>query len=147
MYICEEKTVIIVYTIVVTLTLVQISEVWYWNLHVIHIYMTWHSFIHQCWLFPQWLKYRYKYASKYAVTQVQIHIMTSIDTHLICISNTNIQQTNTKDIAGQSARLGVSRTIYVNEDSPNLGFPYFNFLGGPVKKNHPVYMWLIHVVI
>ena len=26
------------------------------------------------------------------------------------------------------ARLGVSRTIYVNVDSPNLGFPYFNFL-------------------
>ena len=24
--------------------------------------------------------------------------------------------------------LGVSRTIYVNVDSPNLGFPYFNFL-------------------
>ena len=29
-----------------------------------------------------------------------------------------------------SARLGVSRTIYVNVDSPNLGFTYFNFLGG-----------------
>ena len=28
------------------------------------------------------------------------------------------------------ARLGVSRTIYVNLDSPLLGFPYFNFLGG-----------------
>ena len=28
------------------------------------------------------------------------------------------------------ARLGVSRPIYVNEDSPDLGFPYFNFLGG-----------------
>ena len=27
------------------------------------------------------------------------------------------------------ARLGVSRTIYVNVDLPNLGFPYFNFLG------------------
>ena len=25
--------------------------------------------------------------------------------------------------------LGVSRKIYVNVDSPNLGFPYFNFLG------------------
>ena len=24
----------------------------------------------------------------------------------------------------------VSRPIYVNVDSPNLGFPYFNFLGG-----------------
>ena len=30
------------------------------------------------------------------------------------------------------ACLGVSRTIYVNVDSPNLGFPYFNFLR--VKK-------------
>ena len=28
------------------------------------------------------------------------------------------------------ARLGVSTPIYVNVDSPNLGFPYFNFLGG-----------------
>ena len=28
------------------------------------------------------------------------------------------------------AWLGVSRPIYVNVDSPNLGFPYFNFLGG-----------------
>ena len=28
------------------------------------------------------------------------------------------------------ARLGVSRPIYVNVDSPNLGFPDFNFLGG-----------------
>ena len=25
------------------------------------------------------------------------------------------------------ARLGVSRPIYVNVDSPNRGFPYFNF--------------------
>ena len=30
------------------------------------------------------------------------------------------------------ARLGVSRRIYISVDSPNLGFPYFNFL---VKKN------------
>ena len=29
--------------------------------------------------------------------------------------------------------LGVSRPIYVNVDSPNLGFPYFNLLG--------VYQW------
>ena len=28
------------------------------------------------------------------------------------------------------ARLGVSRPIYVNVESPNLGFPCFNFLGG-----------------
>ena len=33
------------------------------------------------------------------------------------------------------ARLGVSRPIYVNVDSPNLGFPYFNFLGGYQLKN------------
>ena len=32
--------------------------------------------------------------------------------------------------------IGVSRTIYVNVDTPNLGFTYFNFLGGvgAVKK-------------
>ena len=36
------------------------------------------------------------------------------------------------------ARLGVSRAIYVSVDSPNLGFPYFNFLGGCSEKNHPV---------
>ena len=35
------------------------------------------------------------------------------------------------------ARLGVSRTIYVNVDSPNLGFPYFNFLGGGQLKKSP----------
>ena len=34
--------------------------------------------------------------------------------------------------------LGVSRPIYVNVDSPNLGFPYFNFLGGVPVKKHPV---------
>ena len=33
----------------------------------------------------------------------------------------------------------VSRTIYVNVDTPNLGFPYFNFLGGyQLKQKHPV---------
>ena len=31
--------------------------------------------------------------------------------------------------------LGVSRPIYVNVDSPNLGFPYFNFLGKAQCKN------------
>ena len=31
------------------------------------------------------------------------------------------------------ARLGVSRPIYVNVDTPNLGFTYF--LGGAVKKS------------
>ena len=33
--------------------------------------------------------------------------------------------------------IGVSRPIYVNVDTPNLGFPYFNFLGYHLKK-HPV---------
>ena len=41
------------------------------------------------------------------------------------------------------ARLGVSRPIYVNVDSPNLGFPYFNFLGGTSEKNPPLYNPLI----
>ena len=42
--------------------------------------------------------------------------------------------------------LGVSRPIYVNVDSPirlNLGFPYFDFLGGyQWSKKHPVCMWV-----
>ena len=36
--------------------------------------------------------------------------------------------------------MGVSRPIYVAVDSPNLGFPYFNFLGGYQLKKHPVYI-------
>ena len=32
---------------------------------------------------------------------------------------------------------GVSRPIYVNVDTPNLGFPYFNFLGGYQLKKTP----------
>ena len=39
------------------------------------------------------------------------------------------------------ARLGVSRPIYVNVDSPNLGFPYFNFLGGYQLKKTPCMTW------
>ena len=35
--------------------------------------------------------------------------------------------------------LGVAGPIYVNVDSPNLGFPYFNFLGWyQWEKKHPV---------
>ena len=33
-------------------------------------------------------------------------------------------------------RFGVSRTIYVNVDSPNLGFAYFNFLGEALYVHH-----------
>ena len=37
------------------------------------------------------------------------------------------------------ARLGVSRPIYVNVNSPYLGLTYFYFLGGTgEEKNHPV---------
>ena len=35
------------------------------------------------------------------------------------------------------ARLGVSRTIYVIVDSSNIGFPYFNFLGGYQSHKTP----------
>ena len=35
------------------------------------------------------------------------------------------------------ASFGVSRRIYVNLDSPNLGFPYFNFLGEAQCKKTP----------
>ena len=34
------------------------------------------------------------------------------------------------------ARLGLSRTIYVNADSPNLGFQYLELLGGRQLKKH-----------
>ena len=34
-------------------------------------------------------------------------------------------------------RLGVSRTIYVDVDSPNLGSRHFNFLGGHQLKKTP----------
>ena len=40
------------------------------------------------------------------------------------------------------AMLGVSRTIYVNVDSPNLGFPYYYFLGATSEKTtlyHSIY--------
>ena len=40
------------------------------------------------------------------------------------------------------ARLGVSRPIYANVDSPNIGFPYFNFLGGYQWKKIPC-IWII----
>ena len=45
----------------------------------------------------------------------------------------------------KKARLGVSRPIYVNVDSPNLGFPYFNLLGGYQWKKHPVTGWFSKV--
>ena len=35
--------------------------------------------------------------------------------------------------------LGVSWLIYVNVDSPNLGFPYFNFLGGYQWEKNTLY--------
>ena len=35
------------------------------------------------------------------------------------------------------SRLCVSRTIYVNVDSPNLGFTYFNFSGEAQCKKTP----------
>ena len=36
--------------------------------------------------------------------------------------------------------LGVSRLIYVNVDSPNLGFTYFNLLGGYQLKKNTLYI-------
>ena len=44
---------------------------------------------------------------------------------------------NSKYKKVNQARLGVSRTIYVAVDSPNLGFPYFHFLGGYQLKETP----------
>ena len=34
----------------------------------------------------------------------------------------------------------VSRTSQIHVTSPNLGFPYFNFLGGGPVKKHPVFV-------
>ena len=50
----------------------------------------------------------------------------------------------------KKVNLGVSKMIYVNLDSPNLGFPYFNFSsslffffffggGGQLKKEPCIY--------
>ena len=50
---------------------------------------------------------------------------------------------STKKVNLGYTRLGVSRSIYVKVDSPNLGFPYFNFLGGYQWKKHPVYLLLV----
>ena len=36
--------------------------------------------------------------------------------------------------------LGVSWTIYVNVDSPNLGSPYFKFLGEAQWKQNTLYI-------
>ena len=46
------------------------------------------------------------------------------------------------------ARLGVSRPIYANVDSPNLGFPYFNFLGGYQwrKKTPCSYQYTLYII-
>ena len=38
------------------------------------------------------------------------------------------------------ARLGVFRTIYVNVDSPNPGFLYFNFFGEAQCKKNTLYL-------
>ena len=40
-------------------------------------------------------------------------------------------------LVGQST---TSRPIYVNVDSPNLGFPYSNFLGGASEKKNTLYI-------
>ena len=39
------------------------------------------------------------------------------------------------------ARLGVSRLIYVNIDSPNLGFPYFNCIWKLQLKYNGLESW------
>ena len=43
------------------------------------------------------------------------------------------------------ARLGVSRSIYVNVDTPNLGFTFFNFLGGGELKKPPCSWMMVRV--
>ena len=43
--------------------------------------------------------------------------------------------------------LGVSRTIYVNVETPNIGFTYFNFLGGYQLKTSQELRMLSSVTI
>ena len=43
--------------------------------------------------------------------------------------------------------LTLSRPIYANVDSPNLGFPYFNFLGGYQLKRTPCSILEVHCFI
>ena len=46
-----------------------------------------------------------------------------------------------KKLKYEKPRLGEVRSISDNLDTPNLSFPYFNFLGGgPVKKNTLYFM-------
>ena len=61
---------------------------------------------------------------------------------LLCKGRTPLKVPSTKKLI--KARLGVSRTIYVNVDTPNQGFTFFNFLGGTSEKNtlyHKIYIW------
>ena len=39
---------------------------------------------------------------------------------------------------------GVARLIYVNVDSPNLGFPFFNILGGCQWRKNTLYQIILH---
>ena len=65
-----------------------------------------------------------------------MHVCTLIQG--VFLTGTPLKVPSTKKLI--QARLGVSRTIYVNVDSPDPGFPYFNFLGGYQWKKHPVYL-------
>ena len=51
-------------------------------------------------------------------------ISTYHSSHIIAHDQTNITVTT------------IAIAIYVNVDSPNIGFPSFNFLGGISEKNH-----------
>ena len=72
------------------------------------------------------------------VNECQIKIEKHLEEYTGCFffTGTPLTVPSTKKLI--YARLGVSRPIYVNVDSPNLGFPYFNFLGGYQLKKHPV---------
>ena len=56
-----------------------------------------------------------------------------------------LTSTSTKKLI--QARLGVSRTIYANVDTPNLGFTYVFFGGGGAQLKNPLYVYTIVVII
>ena len=60
-------------------------------------------------------------------------VKSSLDTGCFLTLGLPLKYQSTEKV--NQARLGVSRTIYVNVDSPNLGFPYLTFQGRPSVKN------------
>ena len=70
---------------------------------------------------------------------VQLHIIHIIHLHIqgVFFSTGPLPKSSKYKKVDLGLRLGVSRTIYVNLDSPNLGSPYFNILVEAQCKKTP----------